>query len=245
MTGLKGAARNPTALTALRPAGSCNSAVSIYPVSRSLHRAKADGVLFLIFQCAFSRGSAHLFRQGASQAHDAPVYARFNGKVREGRITVWNTRIAAHRTTAHFFRYPHPPRAGAVLVLIQYHATRPGGIAAPPSPAPRVRYAPGLHRICARAARAVLLRIAPRLYAVYASRNLRTQQNIIFAAFKRLFARHVFALSALFCIFNVLSVYQSKASVISPNPPRIRSCTSPDALTSFLSTSAAPSKSCR
>lgn len=165
------------------------------------------------------------------------------GRMRRGRITVWNTRIAAHRTTTHFFRHPLPPRAGAVLVLIQYHATRPGGIAAPPSPAPRVRYAPGLHRICARAARAVLLRIAPRLYAVYASRNLRTQQNILFAAFKRLFARHVFALSALFCIFNVLSVYQSKASVISPNPPRIRSCTSPDALTSFLSTSAAPSKS--
>ena len=84
-----------------------------------------------------------------------------------------------------------------------------------------------------------------RLYAVYASRDLRTQQNILFAAFKRRFARHVFALSALFCIFNVLSVYQSKASAISPNPPRIRSCTSPDALTSFLSTSAAPSKSWR
>lgn len=55
---------------------------------------------------------------------------------------MWNTRIAAHRTTAHFFRYPHPPRAGVVLVLIQYHATRPGGIAAPPSPAPRAGYAP-------------------------------------------------------------------------------------------------------
>lgn len=81
---------------------------------------------------------------GASQAHDAPVYARFHGHMREGRITVWNTRIAAHRTTAHFFRYPHPPRAGAVLVLIQYHATRPGGIAAPPSPAPCTRYAHGL-----------------------------------------------------------------------------------------------------
>lgn len=161
---------------------------------------------------------------------------------------MWNTRIAAHRTTAHFFRYPHPPRAGVVLVLIQYHATRPGGIAAPPSPAPRAGYAPGLHRVCARAARAaraILLRIARRLYTVYASRNLRTQQNILFAAFKRRFACHVFALSALFCIFNVLSVYQSKASAISPNPPRIRSCTSPDALTSFLSTSAAPSKSCR
>lgn len=213
LTGLKGAARNPTALTALRLAGSCNSAVSICPVDCSLHRAKADGIPFLFFQCAFSRGIAPLFRQGASQAHDAPVYARFHGNVWEGRITVWNTRIAAHRTTAHFFRYPHPPRAGVVLVLIQYHATRPGGIAAPPSPATRS--------------------------------ELRTQQNILFAAFKRRFARHVFALSALFCIFNVLSVYQSKASVISPNPPRIRSCTSPDALTSFLSTNAAPSKSCR
>ena len=56
---------------------------------------------------------------------------------------MWNTRIAAHRTTAHFFRHPHPPRAGVVLVLIQYHATRPGGIAAPPSPALRIGYAPG------------------------------------------------------------------------------------------------------
>ena len=55
---------------------------------------------------------------------------------------MWNTRIAAHRTTAHFFRYPHPPRAGVVLVLIQYHAARPGGIDAPPSHAPRVGYAP-------------------------------------------------------------------------------------------------------
>lgn len=139
---------------------------------------------------------------------------------------MWNTRIAAHRTTAHFFRHPHPPRAGVVLVLIPYHAARPGGIAAPPSPAPRAGYAPSLHRIytrAARAARAVLLRIARWLYAVYASRNLRTQQNIIFDAFKRRFARNVFALSALFCIFNVLSVYQSKASAISPNPPRIRS----------------------
>lgn len=67
----------------------------------------------------------------------------FPGRARTGRITVWNTRIAAHRTTAHFFRYPHPPRAGVVLVLIQYHAARPGGIAAQPSPAPRARYAPG------------------------------------------------------------------------------------------------------
>lgn len=142
LTGLKGAARNPTALTALRPAGSCNSAVSVYPVSCSLHRAKADGVPFLIFQCAFSRGSAPLFRHGASQAHDAPVCVRFHGHVWEGRITVWNTRIAAHRTTAHFFRYPHPPRAGVVLVLIPYHAARPGGIAAPPSPAPCTGYAP-------------------------------------------------------------------------------------------------------
>ena len=57
---------------------------------------------------------------------------------------MWNTRIAAHRTTAHFFRHPHPPRAGVVLVLIQYHATRPGGIAAPPSPVPCTGYAPGL-----------------------------------------------------------------------------------------------------
>ena len=64
--------------------------------------------------------------------------------VRKGRITVWNTRIAAHRTTAHFFRYPHPPRAGVVLVLIPYHAARPGGIAAQPSPAPCTGYAPGL-----------------------------------------------------------------------------------------------------
>lgn len=158
---------------------------------------------------------------------------------------MWDTRIAAHRTTEHFFRHPHPPRAGVVLVLIQYHATRPGWIAAPPSPAPRAGYASGSCRICVCAAHAVLLRIARRLYAVYASRDLRTQQNILFAAFKRRFARHVFALSALFCIFNVLSVYQSKASAISPNPPIIRSCTSPDALTSFLSTSAAPSKSCR
>lgn len=142
LTGLKGAARNPTALTALRLAGSCNSAVSICPVDCSLHRAKADGIPFLFFQCAFSRGIAPLFRQGASQAHDAPVYARFHGNVWEGRITVWNTRIAAHRTTAHFFRYPHPPRAGVVLVLIQYHATRPGGIAAQPSPAPYNGYAP-------------------------------------------------------------------------------------------------------
>ena len=55
---------------------------------------------------------------------------------------MWNTRIAAHRTTAHFFRHPHPPRAGVVLVLIQYHAPRPGGIAAKPSPALRVGYAP-------------------------------------------------------------------------------------------------------
>ena len=57
---------------------------------------------------------------------------------------MWNTRIAAHRTTAYFFRHPHPPRAGVVLVLIQYHATRPGGIAAPPSPVPCTGYAPGL-----------------------------------------------------------------------------------------------------
>ena len=55
---------------------------------------------------------------------------------------MWNTRIAAHRTTAHFFRHPHPPRAGVVLVLIQYNAPSPGGIAAPPSPALRVGYAP-------------------------------------------------------------------------------------------------------
>lgn len=57
---------------------------------------------------------------------------------------MWNTRIAAHRTTAYFFRYPHPPRAGAVLVLIQYHATRTRGIAAPPSPAPCTGYALGI-----------------------------------------------------------------------------------------------------
>lgn len=156
---------------------------------------------------------------------------------------MWDTRIAAHRTTTHFFRHPLPPRAGAVLVLIQYHATRPGGIAAQPSPAPRAGYASGSCRSCCPAPNCAP--VVCRLYAVYASRNLRTQQNIIFAAFKRRFARHVFALSALFCIFNVLSVYQSKASAISPNPPRIRSCTSPDALTSFLSTSAAPSKSWR
>nr|DAN00742.1 MAG TPA: hypothetical protein [Caudoviricetes sp.] len=66
---------------------------------------------------------------------------------------MWNTRIAAHRTTTHFFRHPHPPRAGVVLVLIQYHATRPGGIAAP---------------------------------QYHTNRSeLRTQQNIIFVAFKR------------------------------------------------------------
>lgn len=40
-------------------------------------------------------------------------------------------------------------------------------------------------------------------------------------------------------------MHQSKASAISPKPPIIRSCISPDALTSFLSTNAAPSKSCR
>ena len=55
---------------------------------------------------------------------------------------MWDTRIAAHRTTTHFFRYPHPPRAGVVLVVIQYHAARPGGIAAQPSPAPCTGYAP-------------------------------------------------------------------------------------------------------
>lgn len=49
MTGLRGAARNPTALTALRPAGSCNSAISVYPASCSLHRAKADGGYFFDF----------------------------------------------------------------------------------------------------------------------------------------------------------------------------------------------------
>lgn len=167
MTGLKGAARNPTALTALRPAGSCNSAVSICPVDCSLHRAKADGIPFLIFQCAVSRGSAPLFRQRGRlnptlrrfrSRNARPLSGKrsackpcqptrcflpcFSGRARTGRITVWNTRIAAHRTTAHFFRHPHPPRAGVVLVLIQYHATRPGGIAAPPSPAPRAGYAP-------------------------------------------------------------------------------------------------------
>lgn len=73
LTGLKGAARNPTALTALRPTGSCNSAVSVYPVSCSLHCAKAAGVPFLIFQCAISRGDAPLFRQGVSQTHIAPL----------------------------------------------------------------------------------------------------------------------------------------------------------------------------
>ena len=178
MTGLKGAARNPTALTALRPAGSCNSAVSVYPVSCSLHRAKSDGIPFLIFQCAISRmgrpsfpawgvSSPHCAASEAgtpglcqaSRAHASPCLPTrcflpcFSGRARTGRITVWNTRIAAHRTTAHFFRHPHPPRAGAVLVLIQYHATRPGGIAAPPSPATRS--------------------------------ELRTQQNILFVAFKR------------------------------------------------------------
>lgn len=66
LTGLNGAARNPTALTALRLAGSCNSAVSIYPVDCSLYRAKADGVPFLIFQRAVSRWGVPLFRQGAS-----------------------------------------------------------------------------------------------------------------------------------------------------------------------------------
>lgn len=74
------------------------------------------------------------------------------GRMRTGRITVWNTRIAAHRTTTHFFRYPHPPRAGAVMVLIQYHATLPEGIATPQGHP----YRP----------------------------ELRTQQNIIFVAFK-------------------------------------------------------------
>lgn len=49
LTGLNGAARNPTALTALRPAGSCNSAISVYPASCSLYRAKADGVPFFDF----------------------------------------------------------------------------------------------------------------------------------------------------------------------------------------------------
>ena len=84
----------------------------------------------------------------ASRAHASPCLPTrcflpcFSGRARTGRITVWNTRIAAHRTTAHFFRHPHPPRAGVVLVLIQYHATRPGGIAAPPSPAPCTGYAP-------------------------------------------------------------------------------------------------------
>lgn len=186
----------------------------------------------------------------ASRAHASPCLPTrcflpcFSGRARTGRITVWNTRIAAHRTTAHFFRYPHPPRAGVVLVLIQYHAARPGGIAAQPSPAPRADMRPcSPCRSCCLAPNCAP--VVCRLYAVYASHNLRTQQNILFAAFKHRFARHVFALSALFCIFNVLSVYQSKASAISPNPPIIRSCTSPDALTSFLSTSAAPSKSCR
>lgn len=135
LTGLKGAARNPTALTALRPAGSCNSAVSAVPSAAHFTALKPTGFLFLIFQCAVSSGTPLFPGRGRLNP--------FNGKVRGGRITVWNTRIAAHRTTAHFFRYPHPPRAGVVLVLIQYHATRPGGIAAPPSPAPRVGYAHG------------------------------------------------------------------------------------------------------
>ena len=204
LTGLKGAARNPTALTALRPAGSCNSAVSVYPVSRSLHRAKSDGIPFLIFQCAISRmgrpsfpawgvSSPHCAASEAgtpglcqaSRAHASPCLPTrcflpcFSGRARTGRITVWNTRIAAHRTTAHFFRHPHPPRAGAVLVLIQYHATRPGGIAAPPSPATRS--------------------------------ELRTQQNILFVAFKRriecLFERLLIRLSAIALLYvynNVL-----------------------------------------
>lgn len=146
------------------------------------------------------------------------------------------------------FPLPPPPSRGRGFGVDSISRDAPQGDCRPGKPRAPCRICAWAVRICARAARAaraVLLRIARRLYAVYASRNLRTQQNILFAAFKRRFARHVFALSALFCIFNVLSVYQSKASAISPNPPIIRSCTSPDALTSFLSTSAAPSKSCR
>ena len=57
LTGLQGAARNPTALTALRHAGSCNSAISVYPASCSLYRDKADGVPFFDFpMCDFKRG---------------------------------------------------------------------------------------------------------------------------------------------------------------------------------------------
>lgn len=144
------------------------------------------------------------------------------------------------------FPLPPPPARGRGFGVDSISRGAPRGDCRPAKPRAPCRVCTRALRICARAARAahaVLLRIARRLCAVYASRDLRTQQKKYFVAFKRRFARHVFALSALFCIFNVLSVYQSKASAMSPNPPIIRSCTSPDALTSFLSTSAAPSKS--
>lgn len=155
MTGLKGAARNPTALTALRPAGSCNSAVFVHPSSVHFILLKTTGFLFDFFNARFQEGvplfsgrgclkpTLRRFRSrnarplsGKRSACKPCPSARcfltcFPGQARTGRITVWNTRIAAHRTTTHFFRHPHPPRAGVVLVLIQYHATRPGGIAAP------------------------------------------------------------------------------------------------------------------
>lgn len=145
------------------------------------------------------------------------------------------------------FPLPPPPARGRGFGVDSISRDAPRGGLPPrlaPCPAPDMR--PGFAYMRPCSSFCLAPNCAPvvcRLYAVYASRDLRTQQKKYFVAFKRRFARHVFALSALFCIFNVLSVYQSKASAISPNPPIIRSCTSPDALTSFLSTSAAPSKS--
>ena len=56
LTGLKGAARNPTALTALRQAGSCNSAVSAIPSAAHFTALKPPGFLFLFSNARFQKG---------------------------------------------------------------------------------------------------------------------------------------------------------------------------------------------
>lgn len=56
LTGLNGAARNPTALTALRLAGSCNSAISAIPSAAHFTVLKPTGLLFDFPTRDFKRG---------------------------------------------------------------------------------------------------------------------------------------------------------------------------------------------
>lgn len=73
LTGLKGAARNPTALTALRPAGSCNSAVSAIPPAAHFTVLMPTGFLFDFPMRDFKKGTPLFSGRGASQPHIAPL----------------------------------------------------------------------------------------------------------------------------------------------------------------------------